>query len=206
MRKFLLTLGFTICTTVSFSQIFYGAGAICLDCYSSIEVGAVSSKISGLDNSSQKIGFHFGYYHFKYVSETVTFRFGISYDNLGATMDDPNNLLKNNRLIFHSVNLPFSVHYTHNNQFQGFGGGELGTNFFGKIPTLKGEGDSDTFDFHENFNLIDASVFVGVGYILGYNIDINLKYNLGVTNISKIEDNNWKKNWFTLSIAYTFRE
>src|SRR5690554_1759489 len=208
MKKLLLTLGFAMCVTFSHSQMFYGGGgSVCLDCYSSIEVGAVSSNISGLDNSSQKIGFHFGYYSYKYVSETVTFRFGVSYDNLGATLDDPDNLLESNRLIIHSINFPLSVHYTYNNQFQGFAGGEAGTNFFGKIPARKTSSTQYVdYDFNSNFNLFDASVFVGAGYILANNIDINLKYNLGVTNVSKNDDNNWKKNWFTLSIAYTFRD
>lgn len=207
MKKLLLTLGFTICITFSHSQMFYGGSNVCFDCYGSIEVGAVSSNISGLDNSSQKIGFHFGLYSYKYVSETVTFRFGFSYDNLGATLDDPDNLLENNRLIIHSINFPLSVHYTYNNQFQGFAGGELGTNFFGKIPVPKANDlQYVNYDFNSHFKFFDASIFVGAGYILANNIDINLKYNLGVTNVSKEDSNNWKKNWFTLSIAYTFRE
>jgi opacity protein-like surface antigen len=54
---------------------------------------------------------------------------------------------------------------------------------------------------------LDASVFIGVGYILIDNIDINLKYNYGVTDINKNpEESDLKKNWLTLSIGYTFRD
>lgn len=116
------------------------------------------------------------------------------------------NLLENDRLIIHSIDIPLSVHYTYKNLFQGFLDGELGTNFFGELPTYKNTNSSNEFDFRENFKLFDASVFVGGGYILVNNIDINLKYNFGVTNINENESYNWKKNWLTLSIAYTFRD
>ena len=85
----------------------------------------------------------------------------------------------------------------------------MSTNFFGKLPEFeRGEDSTDYFDFRDNLTLLDASVLFGVGYILGNNIDINLKYNLGVTNLHKEEytKGNWKKNWATLSVGYTFRD
>lgn len=207
MKKILFTL-ILVCSTAftSYSQFFYGGGGFCLDCYTSIEVGAVSSSISGMDNTSSKIGFHFGVYQFRDISDSFSFRYGIAYNNLGAKMDNPK-LYTNDKLIMHSINIPLSLHYNYQRKFQGFLGGELGTNFFGKLPNLKiSNYQYDNFDYHENFNLLDASVFVGVGYILIETIDINLKYNFGVTNVSAKDENDWKKNWLTLSVSYTFRE
>ncbi len=206
MKKILLTFVAIIgISTFSHSQ-YYGGGNICLDCYSSIEVGGISSSISGLDGTKSKFGFYFGYYQFKDISESFAFRFGFSYNNLGAKMDN-SDLYKNDKLIMHSINIPLSLHYNYQRKYQAFAGGELGTNFFGKLPNLKTSNEQyDNFDFHENFTLFDASVFVGVGYIISETIDFNLKYNLGVTNISAKDDNDWKKSWITLSVGYTFRE
>jgi len=100
-----------------------------------------------------------------------------------------------------------SVHYDYDNKYQAFIGGELGTNFFGEVPYSQGDSFDQLFDFRDAFTIFDASVFLGVGYILIETIDINLKYNIGVTNISKaVMGPELRKNWLTLSVAYTWRE
>lgn len=201
MKKFLLTLAIAVGTTVfSYSQ-FYGNGFLCFDCESSFEAGIISSSLSGRSDTSQKIGFYIGFYQYKYVSEKVSLRFGTSYNNLGAKIKD-----FDSPLVFHSINFPLSVHYFPAENYQVFAGGELGTNFFGKLPNSDSDGFMSDFSLHDNFTLFDASLIFGAGYILAENIDINLKYNLGVTNVSKNEDFNWKKNWLTLSVGYTFRD
>lgn len=206
MKKILLTFSIVFCTTFASYSQFYGGGGFCIDCYTSIEVGGVSSSVSGMDNTSSKFGFHFGVYQFKDLSDSFALRYGMAYNNLGAKMDN-SDLYKNDKLIMHSINIPLSLHYNYQRKYQAFLGGELGTNFFGKLPTLKSSTQQyDNFDYTDNFNLIDVSVFIGVGYIIIENIDINLKYNLGVTNVSKNDNYDWKKNWITLSVAYTFRD
>lgn len=101
-------------------------------------------------------------------------------------------------------------HYRISGNFQIFAGGELGVNILGKFPrdneNLYYYKDDDIFDFRERINFVDASVALGVGYILWDVIDINFKYNLGVTNVSKIPDTEFKKSWLTLSVGYSFRE
>ena len=202
MKKLLLTICLLFTTYFTQAQ-FYGGGVFCSDCYSSIEAGGILSNISGLDGGSSKTGFYFGVYQYRYISDSFSFRSGISYNNLGAKVegfDDP--------LVIHSINFPLILHYTYDYKFQGFVGGEIGTNFFGKLPAYSSSDSFDhTFEFSENFTLLDASVFIGVGYILIDNIDINLKYNYGVTDINKNpEESDLKKNWLTLSIGYTFRD
>ena len=205
MKKLLLTLTIALCSFFYGNAQYiggYGGGSLCLDCYSSIEVGALSSNISGLEDSSAKLGFYIGFYQFRYISESFSLRSGISYNNIGAEIDgyeDP--------LIIHSINIPLSLHYTYDYKFQGFIGGELGTNFFGKLPAYESEDSFDhSFEFSDTLTYFDASIFVGAGYIIAEHIDINIKYNFGVTNISKAPDTEWKKNWLTLSVGYTFRD
>ena len=201
MKKFLIVSILIIASQQVMSQYYY-SGIFCDDCYSSLEVGVVQSNISGLDGASSKSGFHLGIYQFRYISESFAIRYGSSYTNLGANIkgsEEP--------IVFHSINFPLSVHYDYNNKFQGFLGGELGTNFFGKIPSSEGDTIDQLFDFRDQFTLFDASVFLGAGYIIIETIDINLKYNIGVTNINTdVSGPDLRKNWLTLSVAYTWRD
>lgn len=201
MKKPLLVLAFVFCTTYTSQAQYWGGPWFCFDCYSSIEVGGISSTIFGMEDSSAKLGFYIGFYQYIDISDSFAFRSGLSYNNLGAEIEG-----FDNPLVIHSINFPLSVHYIYKETFQGFVGGELGTNFFGKLPVYESADSFDhSFEFRDNFTFFDASVFFGVGYIIADNIDINLRYNLGVTNISKNPIQDWKKNWLTLSAAYTFR-
>ncbi|SEP55098.1 outer membrane beta-barrel protein [Flavobacterium urocaniciphilum] len=205
MKKQIFLFLLLLTSSLSKAQFFYGD--FCLDCYASIEAGGIYSNISGLENSSGKTGFYFGFYQFFPIDDQFSFRSGLSYNNIGAEVDG-----FDTPLIIHSINFPLSLHYRLKENYQFFGGGEFGTNLFGKYPQRRDE-YYDSFDnqmaFNENFTFLDVSAFLGVGYIISDNIDFNLKYNLGLTSINKediFRDNNWKKNWLTLSVGYTFRD
>ncbi|MEC4004985.1 outer membrane beta-barrel protein [Flavobacterium sp. SUN052] len=175
---------------------------VCDDCYGSIEIGGLISSINGLDDASAKAGFYAGYYQFKPISETFSFRSGVSYNNIGAKIKD-----YDTPLVIHSINVPLSVHYILKEKYQFFIGGEIGTNFFGKLPIkdVQQTPTSDNFAFHDNFKLIDGSIFFGAGYIFFEHLDLNLKYNVGATNLANSNIIMYKKNWLTLSVGYTFR-
>lgn len=202
MKKTLLLLTFLTISTSAFSQ--WGAwGNFCSDCYTGIEVGMVSSNISGFEGASAKTGFYAGFYQYAYLSDELSLRYGLSYSNIGSEVDG-----FDNPFIIHSINTPLSLHYIFKEQFQVFAGGELGTNLFGKFPNNDGD-FVDDFDFNENIAFLDASAFAGVGYILNNTIDFSVRYNFGLTNLygGDIEGAaDWKKNWLTLSVGYTFRD
>ena len=199
MKKLLLILTFTLFISYQSYSQFYGY--FCYDCYTSIEVGGISSNISGLENSSAKTGFYIGFFVYNEISDSFSLRYGTTYNNIGAEIDG-----YEEPLVIHSINFPLGLHYIKDYKYQAFVGGELGTNYFGKYP-LSNNSDPfyDTFEFSENFTSFDASIYFGVGYIIAEVIDINLKYNLGVTNISKNLEEDLKKNWLTLSVGYSFR-
>ncbi|SHI86134.1 Outer membrane protein beta-barrel domain-containing protein [Mesonia phycicola] len=199
MKKLLLLVAFTCFISISSYSQFYGS--FCYDCYTSIEVGGISSNISGLDKSSAKTGFYLGFLVYTEISDSFAIRTGTTYNSLGAHIEGYDEPLQ-----LHSINFPLGLNYIKDYKYQAFVGGELGTNYFGTDPRLE-NADSfyDSFEIQDNITLFDASIYFGVGYIIADNIDINLKYNLGVTNISKYPEQNLKKNWLTLSAAYTFR-
>lgn len=207
MKKNLIILFLFTCS-LSFGQFgawgnnYGGFGGVCEDCYTSLSIGVISSNINGIDNASSKTGFHFGYYSYADLGDKIAMRFGLEYNNIGAKVDG-----FDNPLIIHAVHTPLTLHYRFNEKIQIFGGGSLGLNFFGKWPTNDGDFQDDDSDLTDFITNLDGSALLGVGYTLGYNIDINLSYNLGLTNIFKspIVGGEWKKNWLTLSAAYTFR-
>ncbi|WP_413512277.1 hypothetical protein [Myroides odoratus] len=101
---------------------------------------------------------------------------------------------------------PVSVHYTFKNKFKTFIGGDLGTTISAKNPYDEDEPGMTLFA--ESIKFFDFSLFFGGGYKLTDKIDINLKYNLGLTNINDSKEENakkWRKNYLTLSMGYTFR-
>jgi len=205
MKKLLLLL--LVCLSSHYSNAqFYGGGFIsgwCYECYTSIEAGVISSSIEGLENSSNKTGLYLGVYQNAYLNDFMSLRTGLTYNNLGAEIEgfkDP--------LIIHSINTPISLHFIFDQKIQVFGGLEIGANLFGKFPTNENSDNFDqSFDFSDNIEFLDLSALFGVGYIIADHIDINVKYNLGLTDIS---DNpalgELKKNWFTLSVGYSFRD
>jgi Outer membrane protein beta-barrel domain len=206
IKKSLLAIGLLTASLLPSQHITY---IICEDCYSGLEVGVNQSNVTGFPQGSPKIGFYAGFFRFKPMNEKFTLGIGATYNNIGAKVsgyDTP--------LIIHSINSPVGIYYRINDMFQCFAGGELGVNMFGKLPqNEKTAAVSDTyfgkdFDMMHTFKAFDGGVFAGAGYILANNIDINLRYSLGLTSVNKndhLEKNPWKKNFLTLSIGYTFR-
>ncbi|MAN28672.1 MULTISPECIES: porin family protein [Mesonia] len=199
MKKILLSFLLIFCSFFANAQFY---GGFCFDCESSIEAGVVYSNISGLEGASPKAGFYIGFYQFAYLSDDFALRAGTSYSNIGAEVDG-----YENPLVIHSIGFPLSLHYQYKYSFQVFAGGELGTNFFGQLPAYESEDTFDnSFEFSDQFTSFDASIIIGAGKIFFDTIDVNIRYNLGVTNINKdINGPKLKKNWLTLSVGYTFR-
>lgn len=199
-KRYFFSLLLLLSITFSAEAQYYG-GSICFDCETSIEIGAASSDISGMGDTSRKTGFYIGLYQYKPFSESFALRFGTSYTNLGTKIkefDQP--------LITHTISFPASFHYIYRYKFQGFVGGDFNFNISSKIPDEEGNTVS-AFGLSDKISFFDASIFVGGGIIVANNIDINLKYHLGVTNLNAGDesDSKLKKNWMTLSVGYTFR-
>ena len=83
----------------------------------------------------------------------------------------------------------------------------MGTNLFGKLPSNVDNPNSlDDFEFMDTFTFLDAGILFGGGLILFDSLDINVSYLLGMTNISKVESQDWKKNILRVSVGYSFRD
>lgn len=178
----------------------YGTGFLCFDCDYSLEAGPLLSNINGVE-ANERVGFYLGLYQYKEINDQWSLRFGLGYANLGAKLKE-----NNENFVLHSMLIePISVHYTFNKKFKTFLGGTLGAITYGNNPFSEKETGS-TF-FPDGIKHLDFSLFAGVGYRFTDNIDLNLKYNLGLTNLNDMEDSDikWKMNYLSLGVAYIFR-
>ncbi|MBB1150732.1 MULTISPECIES: outer membrane beta-barrel protein [unclassified Myroides] len=183
----------------SYAQ-YYGNGFFCYTCDFGIEIGGTASNINGLD-TSEKAGIYIGIYNSYEFNDTWAIRYGLGYANLGARSKE----YKTNVVLHTMLIEPISVHYSFKNKFKTFTGVNIGSTIVSKNPYNEEEPGMTLFG--KGIKFMDMSVFAGAGYKLTENIDLNLKYDLGLTNINDIEGSKdkWKKNWLTLSVAYTFR-
>ncbi|MGG5506417.1 MULTISPECIES: outer membrane beta-barrel protein [unclassified Myroides] len=172
---------------------------ICYSCDFGIEVGALMSNIKGLD-ASEKPGFYIGLYNIKEFNENWALRFGLGYANLGAKTKE-----LNTNIVLHTALIePVRVNYTFRNKIKTFVGMNIGMTMLGKNPF--NEDQPELTFFPKGIRMLDYSLFAGAGYKLTDQMDLNLKYDLGLNNINELENSKdrWKKNWLMLSAAYTF--
>ncbi|QQU02430.1 outer membrane beta-barrel protein [Myroides odoratus] len=198
--KLHLTFLFLLFSCYTANAQFYGNDLYCYDCDFGIEVGGTLSNINGLD-ASEKAGLFIGLYNSYDFNDHWAIRFGLGYANLGARIKE-----YNTNVVLHTAPIePISVHYTFKQKFKTFLGANLGMTFYGKNPYNEEEPGMKLMP--ESIKFFDVSLFAGGGYKLTDNLDLNLRYNLGMTNINNMEDSDakWKNNWMSLSVAYTFR-
>jgi len=190
MKKTLLLLlaliGFS---NQSNAQMYYGNGFLCLDCYANIEIGGNMTMLSGMDKAKSKIGFSASLNNYKEINENIYLKFGFSYNNLGVKFED--NI---DDLVIHTIGGNIGINYLQQRDYQFFGGFQLEGNL------LKNSVYRDDFEI----KFLTYSVYAGAGLIFAENIELSVKYNLGLANLSENPDYKLKRNHLTLSLGYTF--
>ena len=200
LKLHLTLLFFFLSFYSSQAQYGYGNNFWCYSCDFGIEVGGTLSNINGLD-ASEKAGIYIGLYNSYDFNDKWGIRYGFGYANIGARIKE-----YNTSIVLHTMLIePLSVHYTIQNKFKTFLGVTIGGAILSKNPYNEEEPGLSIFP--KGIKPFDFSAFAGGGYKLTDNLDVNLRYNLGLTNINDMEDSNakWKTNWLALSLAYTFR-
>jgi len=92
------------------------------------------------------------------------------------------NVMSEEKIPFHLnyINLPLLLRY------KPVGGLFIETGFqTGVLVSAKAKSSRGTFDQREYYNALDFSVPVGVGYQLPMGLGITLRYNKGISNVSK---------------------
>jgi hypothetical protein len=76
----------------------------------------------------------------------------------------------------------------------------------GFLMSAKAKADDDDVDVKDFFESTNLSWAVGLGYQLPGGIGINARYNLGLSNIAKTEDDDfkYKANTIQIGLSYSF--
>lgn len=192
MKKTLLSLFvFMGWANQSNAQIYYSR-FLCQDCYGNIEVGANLPMFSGIDNAKPKVGYSVAASSYKEINENIFLKFGPAFSQFKVGFDDANI----EDLTIYTVTGNVGVHYIEKRDYQFFGG-----------VNIEGNLTKDRMSYSDANNEIEFltySLYAGGGLILAKRLELNAKYNLGLTSINSNPEQKWKRNYVSLSLGYTF--
>lgn len=108
---------------------------------------------------------------------------------------------KKNQMMISQINVPFMVKYNVVNGLNVVGGGYLG----GVLSIKNKIGNRISKQDAEDRNFLDGGVILGAEYNLPSNgLFFDARYNLGLANLSKVEDAIVKNRGFQIGLGYKF--
>lgn len=187
MKKVVLLLSSAVLALSSFAQkddktLTFG-----------VKAGLNMASISGTGSSDAEsiIGFNVGGFANYKLSDNLSLQPELFYSAEGAKSKSAS---VTTNLGF--INLPVLVKYSFGeSKFSAFAGPQLGFLLSAKA------GDTDIKDMINGTNF--SGVF-GTGYQFTSNLGVNLRYQLGLSNLSKVDGFESKSNVFGISVGYSF--
>ena len=158
--------------------------------YLGILVGGTLSNISNYD-AENRLGFAVGVYAQYDLSEKFSLLTNVSYAQRGAMSNDNNVSIKLDYLTF-----PFMFQYNLSDKI-GISTGIA----WDDLLTFKAEG-LERSDFRES----DWRVPFGFGYSISQNIKLGIAYSIGLTDITKNDNEKLRNNWGSIAIVYVFKK
>jgi opacity protein-like surface antigen len=186
MKKIVLTLAaFAAFGVANAQDMKFGAKA-----------GLNVSNLTGDSNTSSKIGYQVGAFaefkiseKFAVQPEVVYSNLGTKYDFLGAEVTENLNYIVVPIMAKYFVMEALSL--------------EVGPQA-GFLMSAKAKADGDSVDVKDLYKSIDFGLNFGAGYDVTKNINIGLRYSLGLANISDSSDADVKTSNFALAVGYKF--
>lgn len=152
------------------------------------------------DNSTSydsKIGFNLGLLGHIHIAKHFAIQPELEFSTQGAKFDVNNST---NKLNLNYINIPVLVQYMWDNGFRLQAGPQAGL-----LLSAKSKINDNNVDIKSDFKPLDLGVSFGMGYIHpSTGIGIDVRYNLGLTNINKNSDVNSTNRGFQLSLFYIF--
>ena len=190
MKKIILTVGAIFAFSFTYAQeVKFG-----------IKGGLNLANISGdVEGNTSKLGFQIGGFTEIEITEKFSVQPELLFSTQGTKFDFEGTKVEFN---LSYLNIPVMLKYYVADKFILETGPQIGLLMNAK---LKGGGDS--LDVKDNFKSIDFGVNFGTAYNFSENISAGLRYNLGLSNISKSVDGdtaNIKNNVISLSVGYKF--
>ncbi|WP_166921875.1 porin family protein [Flavobacterium poyangense] len=166
-----------------------------------------------VENESPKVGFQVGGFAEIKISDKFSVQPEILFSTQGAKFEESNSLVstKDNTCLSY-LNVPVMAKFYVVEKFSLEAGPQIG---FLLAAKSKYETKSEVFgsesgdeDIKKDFESIDFGVNFGAGYDFTENLSVGLRYNLGLSNIAKVEAGDEKfsvkNSVFALSVGYKF--
>lgn len=149
-----------------------------------------SGNNSGVDS---RIGIHAGLLGHVHITRQFAFQPELTYSMQGAKVG-------NTEIKLDYINVPLQVQYMFDNGFRLQAGPQLGV-----LVNAKSANNSASVDIKDNYKSFDAAISFGVGYIHPpTDFGIDLRYNLGVNDITENSVSKATNRGFQLGIFYLF--
>jgi hypothetical protein len=179
-----LALVLSLATSYSFAQFRIGPIA-----------GVQMTNISG-DNDSEnamKLGAHVGGTMNLHITDHIIIEPQLMFSMKGTQNDEESDFKTN----LNYIDLPIHVKYKMENGLNFFAGPNIGF-----LISAKFDDGEDTEDIKDNMKSLDMGIDLGLGYEFQSGLGLALKYNIGVANISDIEDFEAKNSAIALSLYF----
>lgn len=160
------------------------------------------ANLYNIDNNNSvtydsKVGFNVGLLGHIHVAKHFALQPEIQFSTQGAKYDLDNSTTKLN---LNYINVPVLVQYMWDNGFRLQAGPQAGF-----LISAKSRNNGNSVDIKDNFKPLDLGVSFGAGYIHpSTGIGIDVRYNLGLSNINKNSDVNSTNRGLQLSLFYIF--
>lgn len=150
------------------------------------------SSIAGVPEERSLIGYHVGIGGIRDISSNFSIRHELIFSQQGTRVS------ADHKVVYFYLNMPilFNAH--------------LGHNFFLAVGPQAGiplrgveKGERDTY-VTSNLRTIDISVCLVVSYFISVNFFVEGRYNVGVTNLSRISGSEHRNAVFQGSVGYYF--
>lgn len=181
IKKITLVLAIVaVAATSSFAQLQYG-----------VKAGLNMANVSGdIDDTKMKLGFMIGGFANYGINEQLSVQPELMFAQAGCKMEilDEDVKFSLNYLV-----LPVMVKYS-------FGNINLQAGpQFGFLLSAESDGD----DIKDNMKTMDLGLNIGAGYQMD-KIGVDLRYSIGLSNVSDMEDTDVKNRGIQLQLSYKF--
>jgi hypothetical protein len=162
--------------------------------------GGVNFYDINTDNNvsyDSKVGFNIGLLGHIHVAKHFALQPEIQYSAQGAKYTNVNG---DNKYNLNYINVPVLLQYMWDNGFRLQAGPQAGI-----LLSAKSENNGNTVDIKNNFKPLDLGLSFGASYIHpSTGVGIDLRYNLGLSNINDNSDLKSTNRGFQVSLFYIF--
>lgn len=177
-----------------------------------VKAGVNLSTLTGdAEDAKSLVGFHVGGFAEFKLTDKFSIQPEILYSTQGAKSEGSGlGFSFEDKTHLSYLNIPVMAKYYVAEKFSLEAGPQIGFLLSAKAKSegsFDGESFSEDVDVKDGYESIDFGVNFGAGYDFTENLSVGLRYNLGLSNIAKVEDGeNYKINnsVFSVSVGYKF--